>query len=134
MEAAAWIGNKAAASLHPAQVGTTLARVNAGWSPDWPDLKGTIENFPLGEESLLRLFALSSICASRIAQDPNVLRWISHPEICQSARDHIDMSNELNQIAAGDISTNNFRALRRWKNKEMTRIALRELSNAAVLE
>jgi glutamate-ammonia-ligase adenylyltransferase len=134
MEAAAWIKKKAAASLHPAQVETSLARLTAAWSPELPDLRSSIESFPLGEDALLRLLALSSVCASRIAQDPNLLIWLSEPEICQAARDRIDMTNELQATAEGDVSLNNFRALRRWKNKEMTRIALRELSNAAVLE
>src|SRR5947208_6966332 len=44
------------------------------------------------------------------------------------------MNNELYRMAQENIAANNFRALRRWKNKEMTRIALRELANAAALE
>jgi glutamate-ammonia-ligase adenylyltransferase len=125
---------KAAASLHPAQVEITLAQLSSSWPEDFPNLQSTIENFPLGEDSLLRLLALSSICASRIAQDPKLMIWLSQPEIAQRPRDHIDMSNELHRDTAADISMNNFRALRRWKNKEMTRIALRELANAAELE
>src|SRR5438034_7726304 len=42
--------------------------------------------------------------------------------------------SELYRMADNDVAANNFRVLRRWKNKEITRIALRELANAAALE
>ena len=132
METAAWIKKKAAASLHPTQVETTLIQLSTVWPPDAIGLQETIENFPLGEEALLRLFALSSICAARIAQSPRLLNWLS--EVCLQARDQVDMTNELYRMAENSVSANNFRALRRWKNKEMTRIALRELANMATLE
>src|SRR5256886_3428914 len=133
MEAAAWIKEKAAVSLHPAQVETTLIQLNAAWPPTAAPLPDTIENFPLGAESLLRLLALSSICAGRIAQNPDLLIWLGQPEICSQARDQVDMASELHRIAEDIVAAGNFRALRRWKNKEMTRIALRELANAAAL-
>src|SRR5438128_10153379 len=44
------------------------------------------------------------------------------------------MANELYRAANSDVAVNNFQILRRWKNKEMTRIALREIANAAALE
>src|SRR5260370_12791053 len=44
------------------------------------------------------------------------------------------MANELHHIAGPEVAANNFRALRRWKSREMTRIALREVANAAALE
>src|SRR5438034_10684389 len=42
--------------------------------------------------------------------------------------------SELYRMADNDVAANNFRVLRRWKNKEITRIALRELADAAALE
>src|SRR5437588_5428119 len=134
MGAAAWIKEKAAASLHSAQVETTLIQLNAAWPPDAAPLPDTLENFALGAESLLRLFALSSICAGRIAQNPDLLIWLAQPEICSQPRDQVDMASELHRIAEDNVAFGNFRALRRWKNREMTRIALRELGNAATLE
>src|SRR5438067_1789695 len=134
MGAAAWIKEKAAASLHSAQVETTLIQLNAAWPPDAAPLPDTLENFALGAESLLRLFALSSICAGRIAQNPDLIIWLAQPEICSQPRDQVDMASELHRIAEDNVAAGNFRALRRWKNREMTRIALRELANAAALE
>jgi [glutamine synthetase] adenylyltransferase / [glutamine synthetase]-adenylyl-L-tyrosine phosphorylase len=134
MENASWIKEKSAASLYPAQVETTLIQLNEAWPVAAGPLPDAIQSFPLGEAALLHLFAVSSICAARIVQNPELLLWLSQPEICRQGRDHIEMANELYRAAKTDVAVNNFQILRRWKNKEMTRIALRELANAAALE
>jgi len=134
MESASWIKEKSAASLYPAQVETTLIQLNEAWPVAAGPLPDAIQSFPLGEAALLHLFAVSSICAARIVQNPELLLWLSQPEICRQGRDHIEMANELYRAANSDVAVNNFQILRRWKNKEMTRIALRELANAAALE
>src|SRR6516225_4923873 len=134
MEAAAWIKKKSAASLYPTQVETTLIQLDTAWPRDAIELQETIENFPLGEEALLRLFALSSTCAARIFRTPSVLLWLSEPEICTRGRSRAEMAVALDRLVEDDIGADNFRALRHWKNREMTRIALRELANSAALE
>src|SRR6202030_3066714 len=134
MESASWIKEKSAASLYPAQVETTLIQLNEAWPLAAGPLPDAIQSFPLGETALLHLFAVSSICAARIVQNPELLLWLSQPEICRQGRDHIEMANELYRMAGDDVAANNFQVLRRWKNKEMTRIALRELAGAAALE
>src|SRR5213079_1665939 len=134
MESASWIKEKSAASLYPAQVETTLIQLNEAWPVAAGPLPDAIQSFPLGEAALLHLFAVSSICAARIVRNPELLLWPSQPEICRQGRDHIEMANELYRAAKTDVAVNNFQILHRWKNKEMTRIALRELANAAALE
>ena len=134
MESASWIKEKSAASLYPAQVETALIQLNEAWPVAAGPLPDAIQSFPLGEAALLHLFAVSSICAARIVQNPELLLWLSQPEICRQGRDHIEMANELYRAAKTDVAVNNFQILHRWKNKEMTRIALRELANAAALE
>ena len=134
MESASWIKEKSAASLYPAQVETTLIQLNEAWPVAAGPLPDAIQSFPLGEAALLHLFAVSSVCAARIVQNPELLLWLSQPEICRQGRDQIEMANELYRAANSDVAVNNFQILRRWKNKEMTRIALRELANAAALE
>src|SRR5436309_1780219 len=134
MESPSWIKEKSAASLYPAQVETTLIQLNEAWPVAAGPLPDAIQSFPLGEAALLHLFAVSSICAARIVQNPELLLWLSRPEICRQSRDQIEMANELYRAANSDVAVNNFQILRRWKNKEMTRIALRELANAAALE
>src|SRR5256885_1630867 len=134
MESARWIKEKSAASLYPAQVETTLIQLNNAWPRTAVPLADAVQTFPLGEAALLHLFAVSSVCAARIVQSAELLLWLSQPEICQQGRDQIEMANELYRMAGTDVAADNFRILRRWKNKEMTRIALRELANAAALE
>src|SRR5213595_1139038 len=134
MESASWIKEKSAASLYPAQVETTLIQLNEAWPETAVPLPDAIQHFPLGQAALLHLFAVSSIGAARIGQSPELLLWLSQPEVCQQGLDQIEMANELYRMAGTDVAVNNFRILRRWKNKEMTRIALGELANAAALE
>src|SRR5712691_939182 len=129
-----WIRKKAAASLHPAQVETTFTQLSESWATTIPALVDVIENFPLGEAALLHLFAVSSICASRVARTPELLLWLSRPEICLARRGYGEMLNDLQASSEGSIAAANFRALRLWKGRETIRIALREVADAASLE
>ena len=134
MEIASWIEKKSALSFNPAQVETTLVQLSEVWPSTAGPLLEFIEQFPLGEDALLHIFAFSNICAARMAQNPELLVWLARPEICLQRRDQIEMANELHRIAGSEVAANNFQPLRRWKSREMTRIALRELANAAALE
>src|SRR6266567_2173133 len=134
MRTASWIKKKSADSLHPAQVETTLIQLNEAWPDAAAPLPEAIENFPLGEAAVLHLFSVSSICATRIVQNPELLLWLSQPEICLQGRDVAEMAVELHRAPQNDVAANKFCILRHWKNREMTRIALRELANAAALE
>src|SRR5947209_4609405 len=134
MQTASWIKKKSADSLHPAQVETTLVQLNEAWPHPAAPLAEVIENFPLGEAAVLHLLSVSSICATRIVQNPELLLWLAQPEICLQGRDVAEMAVELHRAPQNDVAANKFCILRHWKNKEMTRIALRELANAAALE
>jgi [glutamine synthetase] adenylyltransferase / [glutamine synthetase]-adenylyl-L-tyrosine phosphorylase len=128
------IKEKAAASLHPEQVESALAQLSENWPAAAPTIINLIENFPLGEAALLHLMAMSSICARRLAQNPDLLLWLSRPEICLTSRGYGDALKILHESSEGAIGASNFLALRRWKSREMTRIALRELADVAPLE
>ena len=94
-----------------------------------------IEQFPLGEVALLHLLSVSSICAARLAQDPQILVWLRHPDVCADARSRGRMLADLGRVTANaSIGAQNFRALRLWKGREMLRIALREVAGVASLE
>ena len=134
MQTASWIKKKSADSLYPAQVETTLIQLNEAWPHAAAPLAEAIENFPLGEAAVLHLLSVSSICATRIVQNPELLLWLAQPEICLQGRDVVEMAVELHRAPQNDVAANKFCILRHWKNKEMTRIALRELANAAALE
>ena len=130
----AWISKKALASLNPSQVERALSQLEANWPADGPPLADVVESFSLGESALLHLLAMSSICASRLAQDPEILLWLARPEICSMPRSYGEMRRALHDLTKEPISAENFRPLRRWKGREITRITLRELAEVAPLE
>src|SRR5213083_1091382 len=129
-----WTREKGAASLNPSQVGTTLVQLSERWPAKARPLRHLIEQFALGEAALLHLLAVSSICAARLRRNPEALLWLHQSDVCLASRGYAEMFNELHTIAGDSISEENFGALRFWKGREMTRVALRELANVAPLE
>src|SRR6266704_6260018 len=129
-----WIGEKATASLNPSQVETTLFQLSERWPPTAPPFADVVEQFPLGEAALLHLLAVSSICATRLTRNPETLLWLSQPEVCLASRGHAEMLAELHALANDSGVDNTFGALRSWKGREMTRVAVRELAAVAPLE
>ncbi len=130
-----WIRQKAARSLCPGQVERTLVRLSEEWPAHETSLREVIEQFPLGESALLHLLVVSSICAARLAQDPQILIWLRHPDVCGSPRNRRRMLADLARVTTeGSIAAQNFRQLRLWKGRETLRIALREIAEAASLE
>src|SRR5438128_4914231 len=130
----AWVREKAAASLNPSQVETTLFQLNERWLATAPPLAEVVEQFPLGEAALLHLLAVSSICATRLTRNPETLLWLFQPEVCLASRGYTEMYRELLALAGDSVAHQDFAALRSWKGREMTRVALRELANVAPLE
>ena len=129
-----WIRKKAAASINPAQVETVLIHLEEHWPETAQPLVDVVEQFPLGEAALLHLLAVSSICAARLTHDPDSLLWLCQPQICGAPRGYAEMLGYLQRSAGNSIADQGFSALRFWKGREMTRIALRELANVASLE
>jgi glutamate-ammonia-ligase adenylyltransferase len=129
-----WIREKAAASINPAQVETVLIHLREHWPETARPLADVVEQFPLGEAALLHLLAVSSICAARLTHDPDSLLWLCQPQICCVPRGHAEMLGYLQRSAGNSIADQGFSALRFWKGREMTRIAVRELANVASLE
>src|SRR4026209_475382 len=129
-----WIREKAAASINPAQVETVLIHLEEHWPETAQPLVDVVEQFPLGEAALLHLLAVSSICAARLTHDPGSLLWLCQPQICGAPRGYAEMLGYLQRSAGNSIADQGFSALRFWKGREMTRIAVRELANVASLE
>jgi len=129
-----WIREKAAASLNPSQVETTLVQLSEKWPASAPALVDVVEEFPLGETAFLHLLAVSHICATRLIGNPEIVLWLGRPEVCLAARGYGEMFDHLLALGGNSIAAENFAALRFWKSREMTRVALRELANVAPLE
>lgn len=129
-----WIREKAAASLNPPQVETTLVQLKERWPADAVPLANLVEQFPLGEAALLHLFAVSDICATRLTREPETLLWLCQPEICRASRGYAEMLSHLHLVTGHAPAQPDFALLRVWKGREMTRVAVRELANVAPLE
>jgi len=129
-----WIREKAAAAINQAQVETVLIHLRDHWLETAQPLADIVEQFPLGEAALLHLLAVSSICAARLTHDPDSLLWLCQPQICGAPRGYAEMLGYLRRSAGTSIADQGFSALRFWKGREMTRIAVRELANVASLE
>lgn len=129
-----WIESKAAGTLNPAQVENTLERVAESWPADAPLLEEFLAQFSLGEAALLHLISVSSVCAARLVRYPDILLWLAREEISNAPRGPRAMLADLQRIGEGSTFAGNFQALRFWKGREMTRIALREVAEAAALE
>lgn len=128
-----WQRAKAAQSIDPARAENALEAIAQNWPADAPPLQSLVEEFPLGEAAVLQLLSVSSICVRRLIRDPNLLLWLAQPEVCIAPRGYAEMLTQLHDDASESVAADNFRALREWKGREMTRIALRELAGAATL-
>src|SRR5438093_12715350 len=112
---ARWIKSKAKGSLNPVQVETTLSEIASGWDGSLPDF---LRDFPLGEEALIHLLAVSQICAERLQRNPELLRWLARPEISMSDRGPRRMLAELHD-SSKSVRAVDFRALRLWIAREL---------------
>src|SRR5213596_3685945 len=129
-----WIRAKATASLNPSQVETSFVQLSERWPVNVLPLARVIEQFALSEAALLHLLAVSSICATRLTQNPETLLWLCQPAVCLASRGYAEMAGDLHVLAGDSITKQDFAALRFWKGREMTRVAVRELANVAPLE
>ena len=129
-----WIEEKSAATIYPEQVARTLRNLQENWPEAAMPLRDLLETFPLGEAALLHLLSVSSICADRFMQHPEILFWLQQADVCAARRGHGRMLADLNELAGDAVAADNFRLLRLWKGREMARIALREVAEVAPLE
>ncbi len=112
----------------------TLASLAKGWSAQAEPLEMLIDAASLRQNALLHLISVSSICATRLIQQPDLLSWLAQPQVSSAPRHYGEMLTDLRRFADEKVAAENFRLLRVWKGREMFRIALREVSDAAPLE
>jgi glutamate-ammonia-ligase adenylyltransferase len=128
-----WIARVAAGTLHPNRVENALCRLEQAWPADFPALEGVITDFPAGPGVLPALLAISPISAEKIIKDPGTLLWLSRPDVCASERGPGRIRRDLDRERAAGFDPE-FAALRRIKNREMLRIALRDVARLSPLE
>jgi [glutamine synthetase] adenylyltransferase / [glutamine synthetase]-adenylyl-L-tyrosine phosphorylase len=130
-----WIEAAAKDAIDPERVRVALQSLCAAWPDALPPLPGVVEQLPAGGATLIHLFSVSPISAEKIVKDPGALLWIAHPEVCASARGPGRMLTDLAELKSGAAAFDPaFLALRRFKNRELLRIALREVAGLSALE
>jgi [glutamine synthetase] adenylyltransferase / [glutamine synthetase]-adenylyl-L-tyrosine phosphorylase len=129
-----WIEEKSAATSYPERVARALQNLQGNWPETDKPLRDFLETFPLGEVALLHLLSVSSICADRFIQHPEILFWLDQIDVSAARRGHGRMLADLRELAGDAAAADNFRLLRVWKGREMVRIALREVAGVAPLE
>ncbi len=130
----AWIRQAASRSIDPARVEIALLDLSRVWTGKAPTLREIVKSFPLGEENLIHLLAVSDVSVQRLQTESDLLAWLSRKEVVMAPRGFADMLRDLQRVAGETLAANNFRALRIWKAREMVRIAVREIAGAARLE
>src|SRR5260370_16812133 len=90
-----WIREKAAASLNPSQVETTLVQLSEKWSASAPAFVNVVEEFPLGEAALLHLLAVSNIFPTRLIRNPETVLWLGQPDARLLPRGYAQMFDHL---------------------------------------
>src|SRR4029434_5511499 len=114
---AGWIREKAARSLNPSQVETTLVQLKEQWPANAMPLVEVVQQFPLGEAALLHLLSVSSICATRLTRNPETLLWLAQPEVCLASRGRAEMLAEVQTPASAFGVGKNFGATRLWHGR-----------------
>jgi [glutamine synthetase] adenylyltransferase / [glutamine synthetase]-adenylyl-L-tyrosine phosphorylase len=89
-----------------------------------PDFGYVCSRFPDHGSALINFLSLSKISFEKIVARPDLLDWLSGPEMAASKRGHWRGWNE-------DAADSELAALLEWKSQEMLRIAYREVSGLA---
>lgn len=123
----------------PAQAQRALARIGAVLEPD--ALASTLAAFGEAQPALAHLLSISPISTEKILRDPIALTWLAQPSIRDSSRGLVRMRSALKHLrwqnpaeTGTAIKPETFLPLRRWKQRELLRIALRDVGELASVE
>ena len=137
-----WIAAKTQNTIDPERVSVALRSIADAWPETFLPLPELVEHFPPGEAALLHLLAVSPISAEKCVKDPGALLWLADPAVCMTERGPGRMRSELSAMKGGPADAGSapkpfdpaFQALRRMKNRESLRLALRDVAGLASVE
>jgi len=133
-----WPRELSAGTFAPRRVEVALERLDQAWTAanlaETHPLEPLLRQFPMGSAGILKLLASSSISTEKLIRDPESLLWLNEPEICQADRTLWQMQVDLARLKGRlDRFDPEFKILRKFKSRELLRIALREVTTAAPL-
>lgn len=129
------------AAPDPKRARQALERIRSAWrDTDQPVLEEALLDLAEGLPAFLHLLSISPISAEKIVRDPRALRWLAAPKHWGHRRGQNQMRAALARLgwdrnailSAPKPAT--FLSLRRWKQREMLRIALRDVAGLALVE
>jgi glutamate-ammonia-ligase adenylyltransferase len=123
-------------SPDPARARRSLSRLAELWPAELPSIEETLAKFIDDGAALVHLLAISPISADKLVADPEALTWLARQAVHDASRGVRRMRahyDELGGSAEGPFDEN-FRVLRRWKARELLRIALREVTGRVEVE
>lgn len=126
-------------ALDPARVRHALERLRESWPADFPALGEVLESLGEARGALAHLLAVSPVSVDKLVRDPGALVWLAQASVWDEERRGGQMRVALAGMGAGAprdtaVRAEHFATLRRWKQREMLRIALRDVGGLSGVE
>lgn len=130
-----WIEGLAGEAIDPARAGNALRSIAGVWPPAAKPLAGLLAELPGGAAAFAHLLSVSPVAARKLVRDPEALLWLARPGIGQADRGPRRMRADLEALRSPTATgAERLAALRRLKQRETLRVALREVAGLASLE
>ena len=120
--------------IDPERARRALAALAEAWPRELDPLDATLATSHDTARALAHLLAISPVSLEKLRANPAALSWLfENARTSRSARQMRESFERMRADEANRFDTE-FRALRRWKQREMLRIALREVAGWASME
>ena len=139
----AWIAGLTERALEADRVRLAGMRLQEKWPESLPPLGGLLGENTEAVDPLGHLLSVSPISLEKLLNDPHALVWLLQPGLAQAPRAPRRMLADYEALLRDTLPANpaatrpideRFRTLRHWKQREMLRIALREVAGWASVE
>lgn len=120
-------------SPEPEEARLAFRRLAESWPAEARPLPEVIGDFKDGGRALVHLLAISPVSVARLVADPEALVWLSRREVHDADRGLRAMRSTCEETRPGAFDEH-FQSLRRWKGREMLRLALRDIAGWAQVE
>jgi glutamate-ammonia-ligase adenylyltransferase len=138
---AAWLELLVGQAIEPDRCRRAAERLAECWPADLGPLPEVIGSLGEGSAALAHLLSVSPVSAGKLIRDPAALVWMAQPDVLSGERGIGRMRGDLAALGwklpgaeEGALKPSHFAALRRWKQRETLRIAMREVGGWAGIE
>lgn len=121
-----WMEDIAAGTPVPKAAAEGLDEVDRSWKEEGRSLRSVLEGAPDGSAHIAHLLGISTISRRKIIKDPEALSWLLDPAVCLEGRGGGKMQLERKTLGSESAAE-----LRRFKARELLRIAFREVAGLA---